>query len=391
MARILVIDDDESLLKMMSLMLNRAGHETILATSGQQGIQIAQRERPDLAIVDVMMPGLNGYDVCRYLREDPQTMDIPLLILTALAQTEQRHEAQRSGADDFVTKPITRDDLIYHVTTLLQTGARNVPEPEDALPPPPSHQPDIYAQPAAPDMPQPFDHLLPIVAVMGLGAGVGATTVAVNLSLGLLSLGRSCIVELSGIGAQATAHLRVTPRATWQQIANIPSGSSKRQIGEALTIGHSSGVALMAAPHNSGPGFSPESLTYTLNVLCEGFKRVVLDLPSLLTPATIASLKSARNVVLVLGDNPSALGVAREMSETIQMLGPQGQLHIVMNRTRPHGVAYEDAVHALNYPISLDIPYEAMQIRALQMGVPLVMSQPGSLFARTITYLARQL
>src|SRR5687768_627342 len=150
MARILVIDDDESLLQMMSLMLKRAGHQTILASNGYEGIEIARREAPEAAIVDVMMPELSGYEVCRILREDPRTQDIPLLILTALSQREHREQAEDSGADDFVTKPVTRDDLVTHVEELLRTGARNMPAPLEAAPPPVEQKPASQAPSAAP-------------------------------------------------------------------------------------------------------------------------------------------------------------------------------------------------------------------------------------------------
>ena len=99
MANILVIDDDASLLQMMSLMLKRAGHYPILANDGQEGIEAATRDQPELAIVDVMMPDLSGYEVCRILRGDPRTRNIPLMVLTALSQPEQRDMAMEAGAD----------------------------------------------------------------------------------------------------------------------------------------------------------------------------------------------------------------------------------------------------------------------------------------------------
>ncbi|MGB4676977.1 MAG: response regulator, partial [Aggregatilineales bacterium] len=144
MARILVIDDDTSLLQMMSLMLKQAGHEPILANDGHKGIEIARRLHPDIAVVDIMMPDITGHEVCRILREDPETSDIPLLVLTALNQVDQREAAAESGADDFVNKPVTRDDLVGRVEVLLRTGPRNYPLPS----PPPMPAP--AAEPAPP-------------------------------------------------------------------------------------------------------------------------------------------------------------------------------------------------------------------------------------------------
>jgi DNA-binding response OmpR family regulator len=127
MARILIIDDDDSLLTVMSLMLKRAGHQVILRDTVRSGIETAFHEPIDLAIIDVMMPEMNGYQVCSVLRKDPRSSQIPLLILTALSGLEEKEHAEDAGADAFVTKPVTLDALRTSVEELLQTGPRNMP------------------------------------------------------------------------------------------------------------------------------------------------------------------------------------------------------------------------------------------------------------------------
>lgn len=128
MAKILVIDDDSSLLQMISIILKRAGHEPLLATEGEEGFKMAKSQHPDLALVDVMMPMVNGYQVCYALRKDPATHNIPLLMLTALTEAEHRERAEDAGADGFVTKPISSTDLISQINELIKAGAHNFPE-----------------------------------------------------------------------------------------------------------------------------------------------------------------------------------------------------------------------------------------------------------------------
>lgn len=418
MARILVIDDDASLLQMMSLMLKRAGHTPLLASDGLEGIEVARKAQPDMAIVDVMMPDMSGYEVCRILRQDPQTMSIPLLILTALSQPEQREWAEDAGADDFVTKPVTRDDLVKHVDALLATGPRNRPSPLEApaverreAPPPP---PPGLGEPVRPVVPQPppittgpltpqqvpvgyqpqQKAVLPsVVAVMGLASGVGATTLAVNLGLGLMQFGRSCIVDLNTQGGKVAVQLRmVPPRATWRDLVNVTPGSDKRLIGSALMLNHQSGVAVLAAPlQPAQERLSGDTIDYVLNVLSEGFARIIIDLPPMLSAMNIIALRKAAHIVLVVGDNPADLLLASDALATVEQLGLMGEQHLVFNRTRPHGVTYDQVVQALNRPIAAHIPYEPEQVSALTQGIPLVMSQPGSLFSRTVLQLARQL
>ncbi len=418
MARILVIDDDESLLQMMSLMLKRAGHQTIQATNGHEGIEIARREQPDAAIVDVMMPELSGYEVCRILREDSRTADIPLLILTALSQREHREHAQDSGADDFVTKPVTRDDLVTHVEDLLRTGARNTPAPviQPSAPPArpvgsvpgaptapvePPPAPAVPAPQVAP-VPQPLTEFFqppparttfPLVAVMGLGSGVGTTTLAVNLGLGLMQFGRSCVIDLHQQSGQVAVQLKmVPPRATWVDLASVQPGGDKRQIGQALMMDHRAGVAILAAPLGATrEQLSAPVLNYIFGTLSEGFRRIVADVPTQLNDMTMGTLNSASHIVLVVGDDPSDLMTVPSLLKSIANLRLPGSQHIVINRTRPSGVTHEQVMQAINQPVTADIPYEPGQVAALTEGTPLVMSRPDSLFSRAVLYLARQL
>lgn len=423
MSRILVVDDDTSLLQMMGLMLKRAGHTAIMASDGREGIEIARREKPDMAIIDIMMPDVSGYEVCSMLRKDPQTKDIPLLILTALSQHEYRKRAEESGADGFVTKPVTRDDLVGHIDELLRSGARNFPdfEEEEAPvqtasqapaaapvppgPPPPSLglQPDfaIIPPPAPTSQPAPVPAQpavapkpsLPLVAVVGMGSGVGATTMAVNLGLGLMQFGRSCIVDLNRRAGHVAAQLKIaSPKGSWASLVDIGSGGDKRAIASTLTLDHPSGVAILAAPSSPPQGrLSDEGLHYVFSVLTEGFKRVIADLPADLDPMGMASLREAQHIILVIGDNPANLSMVPDAVASLQKMQLPGAIHLVLNHTRPHGVSHESVVQTLNAPMAADIPYEPAQVDAVTRGLPLVMSQPSSLFSRIILQLARQL
>ncbi len=416
MANILVIDDDASLLQMMSLMLKRAGHNPILANDGQEGIEAANREQPDMAIVDVMMPDLSGYEVCRILRNGPQTRNIPLMVLTALSQPEQRDMAMEAGADDFITKPVTRDDLTKHVDELLTSGARNIPSPAAA---PQRSSPSIErispiayqedtrpaaaAQPTPPTGPltEPFPRsgsmpaapTLPLIAVMGLSSGVGATTLAVNIGLMLMQTGRACIVDLNTQVGQVAIQLKMAPpRVTWHDLLNVSPGTDKRAIGSALMLDRSVGIAILAAPMQPVSGrLSESTLSYILRVLSEGFYSIVADLPSLVNTMNMTTLRQAKHIVLVVGDDPADLLFVKDALLNIQGVGLPGTRHIVLNHTRPHGVSVEDVMETLNSPVLATFPYEPAQVSALTQGIPLVISQPDTLFSRSVAQLVRQL
>jgi len=406
MAQILVIDDDTSLLQMMSIMLKRAGHTAVIASDGNEGIQIARNTHPDMVIVDAMMPDISGYDVCVALRQEQSTKDIPLLMLTALSQPEYRGRAEDSGADGFITKPVTRDDLVKHVDEILRVGARNFP---DFAGQPGPDEDRGAAQAAAPAVePAPVSSVfapapvmapkpatgplsgLPLVVVMGLGSGTGATTIAVNLSLALMQYGRACLVDLNYRVGQVAVHLRVAPRGTWLNLLAFTAGSDKRMIAQALTVDHSSGVALIAAPQTPVPDrLSAATVHYLFSALSEGFSRVVVDSPMEMDATSIATLNEANHIVLTLGNDPADLVAVPNMLQTLEAMRLPGQFHIVLNHTRPHGISYETAMQAVNSPLAVDIPYEPAQIDAVSTGRPLLMSQPASLFSRAILHLAR--
>ncbi len=122
MSHLLLIDDDFNLLQMVKLMLERVGHQVEIAKDGEKGIMMAAQNQPDLAIIDVMMPGLSGYDVVRKLRNDPLTARIPIIILTARSQPMDKQMALEAGANAFLSKPVTAQELIDRVDAVLKAG-----------------------------------------------------------------------------------------------------------------------------------------------------------------------------------------------------------------------------------------------------------------------------
>ena len=107
MANIFVIDDDPQLLKLIHVMLERGGHQTTLINDPQTGLEQLQAGRPDLLILDVMMPKLSGHELCRQIRATEDIADLPILILTARTQAVDRQAALKSGADDYLSKPVS--------------------------------------------------------------------------------------------------------------------------------------------------------------------------------------------------------------------------------------------------------------------------------------------
>jgi two-component system phosphate regulon response regulator PhoB len=126
---ILIIDDEKDLIEMVRYNLDKDGYDVISATDGQSGLGIAQAHKLDLIILDLMMPGIDGLEVCRRLRADARTSRIPLIMLTAKATEADRIVGLELGADDYVTKPFSPRELVARVKAILRrTSTQSEPE-----------------------------------------------------------------------------------------------------------------------------------------------------------------------------------------------------------------------------------------------------------------------
>jgi len=110
--RILVVDDDTRLTQLLQLVFESRGFGVTIANDGQQALQSLAKELPEAILLDLMMPGMSGLEVCRLVRADPRTANIPIVILTARYDTAMQREAMQAGATEYLTKPIRPNDLI---------------------------------------------------------------------------------------------------------------------------------------------------------------------------------------------------------------------------------------------------------------------------------------
>ncbi len=119
-ARILVVDDLAPNLNLLEVKLQAEYYDVLTARSGEEALDVASKERLDLILMDAMMPGINGFEACRRLKEDPRTWHIPVIMVTALEETKDRIAGLEAGADDFITKPIDDFNLMARVRSLLR-------------------------------------------------------------------------------------------------------------------------------------------------------------------------------------------------------------------------------------------------------------------------------
>jgi two-component system alkaline phosphatase synthesis response regulator PhoP len=118
--RILIIEDDPAVLRAISFMLEKEGYEVLTAVNGLEGLTKAKGENPDLLILDVMLPGIDGFEICHRLRAESQTAQLPILMLSAKGQAADKAMGLQVGANEYLTKPVERTVLLGKVEALLE-------------------------------------------------------------------------------------------------------------------------------------------------------------------------------------------------------------------------------------------------------------------------------
>ena len=122
MAKILLVEDNEMNRDMLSRRLERRGYQVVIAVDGQQGVAMAQLEAPDLILMDMSLPGLDGWEAARRLKAAPETQAIPVIALTAHAMVGDREKAIEAGCDDYDTKPVEFQRLLEKIEAILGKG-----------------------------------------------------------------------------------------------------------------------------------------------------------------------------------------------------------------------------------------------------------------------------
>jgi len=120
MARVLIVDDSPTEMYKLTGMLEKHGHQVIQAKNGADGVALARQEQPDAVLMDIVMPGVNGFQATRQLSKTPETAHIPVIIVTTKDQETDKVWGQRQGAKDYLTKPVDEDTLIKKLNAVLK-------------------------------------------------------------------------------------------------------------------------------------------------------------------------------------------------------------------------------------------------------------------------------
>ncbi len=356
MARVLIIDDSTDMLDMLSTFFERrTSHEVIVAKNGKNGLAMAMEKIPNLALVDVMMPAMDGYEVVRRLRADPKTRTMGIIILTARGQPVDEQAALQAGADMHLPKPVDMDVLADAVETVL-----------------------LKAKPAGKEI---------VLPVIGLKGGTGVTTVAANLAALLQQVGPTVLWDLSPSSGHAALFLGLQPKTHW----GIYLRDTAKPV-EPLIMHHPSGLRVLCAPPVPGlfGWFSAGSAAAVLESLSADAQFVVVDMPSTFDAAVGPILSAAEKVLVITGDDPPAI---QTTLATLQVL-KRWSAEVVLARNAARSGRHLDTRalgQAMRVTIHVDLPYDPNQSLALSKGVLLALAKPDSPLIAALKLTAQQL
>lgn len=221
--RILIIDDDLDTLKLVGLMLEREGYEIIVASNGVQGLSKAASDQPDLILLDVMMPDLDGYEVARRLKDNPQLAAIPIIMFTAKSMIDDKVKGFEVGVDDYLTKPTHPAELSAHIKALLARISQAQPSP---------------AEPGK------------VVGFLGVRGGMGTSTLVINVGVALQQAGQNVIIVEANPGRGSMAlELGFEDYIGIADFLNQPEKDIHLKSIEAALERHSTGVRLLLSSH----------------------------------------------------------------------------------------------------------------------------------------------
>jgi pilus assembly protein CpaE len=373
LGRILVVDDTKLITKMIHDKLAAAGYEVTEAYDGPDALRKLKSFVPDLIILDIMLPGMDGYQVARTIRQDPQHVRTPIIILTAKSGIAEKIAGFEAGADDYLTKPFDPTELELRTRALITRARAGRGE----------------------ETPAPGGK---IIAVFSLRGGGGVTSVAVNLAASLAQILEQEIplLDLSLETSGASIMLDVLPRVTLSHLAKEEPAALDLSLIKEYLVPHSSGVLLLAAPATpaSAELVTPNLVNQILTTLQAHYSHVVVDTPHDLRESTLAALDLADVILMILPPDMVSLKGATGALETFASLSyPNSRVAIVVNWIFPRrGLPQREIEAALARPILATLPYEVdAVVRSINEGVPLIIAQPTLSWSQSIEALAYKL
>jgi pilus assembly protein CpaE len=373
--KILIIDDDVDTLKLVGLMLQKQSYQIVAANNGLQGLEQAETENPDLILLDVMMPGMDGYEVAKRLRANPLTANTPILMFTAKTQLDDKVTGFEAGADDYLTKPTHPSELNAHVKALLARTSKG----------------KVMTSPL------PTEKRAMTIGILSPRGGQGVSTVAVNLGGALRQATNAEVIvaELRpGMGSLGPDLGEIKPKALTEFLTGNVAEMTRQKVKEALFV-HDTGLRLLfgsVQPKDTALANSVAPMEALVNRMSYLTAYLVLDLGAGLT-ALAQKLITSCNLIFVVAE-PVANAITHSnmlINDLIDAGVPKANVQVVVvNRIRSDTqLTMQEMENQLGQlPVVAITPAPELIYMATRMKTLAIISRPDSLTAQQFAKLA---
>jgi len=353
--KILCVDDEEHIRKLVGTFFERRGYQVRLATDGAEGLTATQEELPDLVILDVNMPVMDGIELTRHLRESRRTANIPIIMLSAQKSVDVVLEGYQQGADEYVAKPVEMSILAAKVERLLER-----------------------AHPAA--TAETEHRAAYVIAFAHAKGGVGATTLAVNTSVALADDQKYqvALLDLDLEFGNTAIMLDLHPKKSMADLAGMNLDELEDALFWQIAASHSSGVRLVAP----GPPEEAELVDLaTMQQIAGRLQRrvdyLMVDMAASFSERNLAAIDMADLVCVVTSQHVPSLKVTKDYLVVLDQMGvPVGRVLLLLNRTSGGGPETDQVASFLGRELDAEIPYAQLFDDAANTGLPVVQTHP---------------
>src|SRR5215212_8584228 len=359
--RVLLIDDEQFYFKMLQKSLKEAEYQLEYAKSGSEGLAKIPSFEPEMLIVDLKLPEMDGFEILKRLRRDPKFSYIPVIVITSQDELSEKLKAFELGADDYLVKPFQPEELVARMGILarrrraMQMAQKETTGTSEST----------------------------LVTVHSLRGGLGCSSIVVNLGLALHKLwGKQTLLIDSVLTAgQVALMLDAKPTATWENLVGLNAESLDDVVLGEIMCSHKSGIRYIASPRFpiAADTFTNETLRLFIEEIKSYNDFIVVDTSHDFSDMAIQMLSMSSTILLVLAPEMASLRTTMSALEIYDRLGiPLEKVKIALNNNSSNpAIKQAQLEKVLKRPIDFVLPFEAGEVnRALNFGQPFILNNP---------------
>jgi CheY-like chemotaxis protein/MinD-like ATPase involved in chromosome partitioning or flagellar assembly len=390
--KLLIVDDHPETADIISRVLRQQGYAVTAAASGLQGLALAEAQQPDLILLDGMMPDVDGWEVCRRIRQNPKIANTPIIMFSAVNVAEQKLAGFDAGADDYLTKPTEPVELLERVRALLGDAPERDELPSEQSPPAPK-----AAQTPAGGRTVALSASNEVVAVIGVRGGAGVTLLAINLAVTLAAPTQPVtLVDLDVSQGHVGLYLNQKVANGLNKLARLPEGVVGTEVAARL-MPYNDHLQLLLTENDlmgTADTPTPAQVMEIMEALAAVGGTVIVDGGRGVTAVNRPVLEQADHLILCVQPERVGLAAAKQfLPQLREILFPHTRVSLILPEFSGNLNVPQSAIESfLGGPVTAVIPFNPAELRrAINKNMPFVQLYPEAKASQTIRQLAHQL